>query len=319
MLLLKEGIMTSGGKHIKLVLVLLIISSGLAQAQTYPGFSQYLTNGMVINPAYAGSRGTMSTLFSIRKQWTQVAGSPLFQTVSAHAPMKNNRVALGVLYNRQSFGVTVLQNLYGTYAYHIPVGNGRLSFGIQGGADLSNSNYVGIYTSTPNDPAFTESVSSSVLPNFGAGVYFYSNSVFLGASVPAFLSYRESGSSPELKVYHSFQNYDMLFLAGGLITFTESFRFKPSLLVKYSLSRPMEIDFNVNFIIADLIWLGASYRLAEESVIGIFEIQLNQQLKMGYSYDYQMGSLSSFSKGTHEMLLRYEFGYKVSAASPRYF
>ncbi|MFO7574669.1 MAG: type IX secretion system membrane protein PorP/SprF [Bacteroidales bacterium] len=311
--------MTSRMKHIKLLLVLLIIASGLLPAQTYPGFSQYLTNGMVINPAYAGSRGTMSTLFSIRKQWTQIAGAPLFQTASVHTPMKNNRVALGMLYNRQTFGVTVLQNIYGAYAYHIPMGNSRLSFGIQGGADISNSNYVGVYTSTPNDPAFTESITSSVLPNVGAGVYFYSNSVFLGASVPAFLSYRESGSSSGLKLYHSVQNYDMLFLAGGLITFTDGFRFKPSVLVKYSLSKPTEVDFNGNFIIADFLWLGASYRLNEQSLIGIIEMQLTQQLKLGYSYDYQMGSLSSFSNGTHEMLLRFEFGYKVSAASPRYF
>jgi type IX secretion system PorP/SprF family membrane protein len=311
--------MVSGMRLIKLTLVLLIIGTGLLPAQTYPGFSQYLINGMVINPAYAGSRGTMSALFSMRKQWTQVAGAPVFQTASVHAPMKNNRVALGVLYNRQSFGVTVIQNLYGAYAYHIPMGNGRLSFGIQGGADISNSNYVGVYTSTPNDPAFTESISSSVLPNIGAGVYFYSNSVFLGASVPAFLSYRESGSSSGLKLYHSVQNYDMLFLAGGLITFTEEFRFKPSALVKYSLSRPLEVDLNVNFIIADFLWLGSSYRLAEQSLIGIVELQLTQQLKLGYSYDYQTGSLSTFSNGTHEMLLRFEFGYKVSAASPRYF
>ena len=48
-------------------------------------------------------------------------------------------------------------------------------------------------------------------------------------------------------------------------------------------------------------------------------MQLTQQLKLGYSYDYQMGSLSSFSSGSHEMLLRFEFGYRVSAASPRYF
>lgn len=306
-------------KNIVLILALLVTVSGLTSAQTYPGFSQYLTNGMVINPAYAGSRGTMSTLFSVRKQWTHIAGAPMFQTASVHAPMKNNRVALGVLYNRQTFGVTVLQNIYGTYAYHIPMGKGRLSFGIQGGADLSNSNYAGVYTSTPNDPAFTESISSSVLPNVGAGVYYYSTSLFLGASVPAFLSYRESGSSAGLKVYHSVQNYDMLFLAGGLISFTEGFRFKPSVLVKYSLSRPMEVDINGNFIIADFLWLGASYRLAEQSVIGIIEMQLTQQLKLGYSYDYQIGSLSSFSNGTHEMLLRFEFGYKVSAASPRYF
>lgn len=306
-------------KRLSIAFSLLLAGATGLFSQTYPGFSQYLINGMVINPAYAGSRGTMSSLFSMRRQWSQVTGAPVFQTASVHAPMKNDRVALGVLYNRQSFGVTDMQNIYAAYAYHIRVGEARLSFGIQAGVDINNSDYSGVSTTTPNDPAFTEGVSRSVLPNIGAGIYLYSNTMFLGASVPAFLSYRESGSPTTFTPYHSVQNYDMIFLTGGLVTFTEGFRFKPSLLLKYSLTKPVEIDINGNFIIADFLWLGASYRMSEESVIGIIEVQATQQVKIGYSYDYQTGSLSNFSKGTHEVLLRFELGYRVSAASPRYF
>jgi type IX secretion system PorP/SprF family membrane protein len=302
--------------------LLIVLFSGIslfASAQSYPGFSQYLTNGMVINPAYTGSRGTMSTLFAMRKQWSQVDGAPLFQTASIHAPLKSDRVALGLIYNRQTYGVTSEQNIYASYAYHIHLGSGRLSFGIQGGADIKNSNFAGVNTATPNDPAFTESIENSVLPNVGAGVYYYSRSLFMGASVPAFLSYREAGSPSTMGVYHSVQNYDMLFLGGGLISFTEGFRFKPSVLLKYSLSKPLELDINGNFIIADFLWLGASYRMSEESLIAILELQLTQQLKLGYSYDYQTGNLGSFSNGSHEVLLRIEFGQKVSATSPRFF
>ncbi|MBM3419895.1 MAG: type IX secretion system membrane protein PorP/SprF [Bacteroidetes bacterium] len=299
--------------------VILLGLSGASWSQTYPGFSQYLINGMVINPAYAGSRGTMSSLFSMRKQWSQVTGAPVFQTASLHAPMKNDRVALGFLYNRQTYGVTELQNIYGVYAYHVRIGEARLSFGIQAGVDINNSDFAGVNTANPNDPAFTEGVGYSVLPNVGAGIYLYSNTMFIGASVPALLSYRETGSPAAFTPYHSVENYDMIFLTGGLVTFSERFRFKPSLLLKYSLTKPVEIDINGNFIIADLLWLGASYRLSEESLIGIIEMQATQQIKIGYSYDYQLGNLSSFSKGTHEVLLRLEFGYRVSAASPRYF
>jgi type IX secretion system PorP/SprF family membrane protein len=307
-------------RNIVFLLLALLMGREEIYAQTYPGFSQFLVNGMVINPAYAGSRGTMSALLSMRKQWSGVEGAPVFQTVSVHAPMKNDRVALGLLYNRQTYGVTEMQNIYGVYAYHIHIGrNSRLAFGIQGGVDINNSNFAGVPTALPNDPAFTEGVDLRILPNVGAGVYLYNNDFFMGLSIPAFLSYRESGTPSSLKVYHSVQNYDLLLLTGGLITFTESFRFKPSILLKYSLTKPLEVDVNGNFIIADFIWLGASYRMAEESLIGILEIQATQQIKLGYSYDYQLGTLGSFSKGTHEFLMRFEFGYRVSAASPRYF
>lgn len=288
-------------------------------AQIHTGFSQYLTNGMVINPAYAGSRGTLSTMLSLRAQWSRVPGAPRFQGVSAHAPMKNDRVSLGLLYSRLSYGITDIQNIYGVYAYRVAVGKSRLSFGLQAGADIKNSNYAGVNTTMPNDPAFIESVSHCILPNVGAGAYFYNEYLFLGLSVPSFLSYRESGGNGSLTVFHSAQNYDILFLAGGHIPFSEGFGFKPSALLKYSPSKPVEIDISGNFIIADALWLGASYRLAEQSLIGILEMQISQQLKIGYSYDYQMGYIGSFSRGSHEVLIRYEFGYKVSAATPRYF
>jgi len=40
---------------------------------------------------------------------------------------------------------------------------------------------------------------------------------------------------------------------------------------------------------------------------------------LGFSYDYPVGRMSSYSNGSAEFALRYEFGSKVSAANPRYF
>jgi hypothetical protein len=40
---------------------------------------------------------------------------------------------------------------------------------------------------------------------------------------------------------------------------------------------------------------------------------------IGFSYDYPAGRMNSYSKGSSEFVLRYEFGSKVSAANPRYF
>jgi hypothetical protein len=39
----------------------------------------------------------------------------------------------------------------------------------------------------------------------------------------------------------------------------------------------------------------------------------------GVSYDYPAGRMTTFSKGSGEVFLRYEFGSKISAANPRYF
>src|SRR5665647_1449318 len=62
----------------------------------YPVYSQYLQNGLLINPAYAGTRGSLSTFLSYRLQWMGIPNAPAFQTVSLNAPMKNDKVGLGI-------------------------------------------------------------------------------------------------------------------------------------------------------------------------------------------------------------------------------
>lgn len=286
----------------------------------YPVYSQYLQNGLLINPAYTGSRGALSGFLSYRMQWMGIAEAPVFQTVSLHAPMKNDRVGIGIMGQFMQYGVTRSKSIYATYAYSIRLGQGKLSFGLKGGVDLSNTDYTGIDLTDPGDPIFMEN-GKYILPNIGAGVYYYSNKLFAGISVPQFLSYQKNGTNG-VQAYHSFSNYDLIFSAGGLIVFSDFFKFKPSVLVNYSFletKKLSQLDINGNFILADLLWVGGSWRTTEEVAVGILQMQLNPQLMLGFSYDYPVGTMSSYSKGSIEFILRYEFGSRISAANPRYF
>jgi len=287
----------------------------------YPVYSQYLQNGLMINPAYTGSRGALSTFLSYRMQWMGTPGSPVIQSISIHSPMKNDKVALGLMAQFMQFGFTKSTSIYATYAYHIRIGNGKLSFGLKGGADMSNTDYSKILLTTPGDPVFAANDKPYVLPNVGAGVYYFSDKLFAGVAVPSFLSYKKTATN-SVQAYHSFNDYDYVFSAGGLITFSQFFKFKPSVLVDYSLQNTKKLsqfDINGNFILADLIWLGGSWRTSEQVAVGILQFQLSPQFMFGVSYDYPVGRMNSYSKGSSEFILRYEFGSKVSAANPRYF
>ena len=291
----------------------------------YPVYSQYLHNGLVINPAYTGTRNALSAFLSYRMQWMGIEGAPSIQSLSIHSPMKNDKVALGLKAQFMQFGVTKSTSIYASYAYHIRLRNGKISFGINAGADMSNTDYTGILETLndPLDPVFMTNDKPFVLPNAGAGIYFFNDKLFAGLSIPTFLSYRrgDDGSAPQ--AYNSFSEYEMLFTAGGLITFSPVFKFKPSVLVDYSMQKTKkltQLDLSGNFIFADLLWVGGSWRTTEQVAVGILQVQLNPQLMFGFSYDYSVGRMTSFkTKGSSEFVLRYEFGSKVSAANPRYF
>lgn len=291
----------------------------------YPVYSQYLQNGLMINPAYTGTRGSLSTFLSYRKQWIGTPGSPVIQSLSLHTPMKNDKVALGLMAQFMQYGATRSTSVYANYAYHIKMGKGRLSFGLKGGADMSNTTYSKDFISTltvsdGSDPVFA-SDDKYILGNVGAGVYYFTDKLFAGVSVPSFLSYRKTVAGT-VQPYHSFSQYNYLFSGGGLITFSHFFKFKPSVLIDFTPDKANKInqlDINGNFILADLIWIGGSWRTTEEVAVGILQIQANPRLMFGFSYDYPFGRMNSYSNGSTEFILRYEFGTKVSAANPRYF
>jgi len=287
----------------------------------FPVYSQYLQNGLVINPAYTGTREVLSGILSYRMQWMGTSGSPLLQSVSFHSPMKNDKVGLGLVAQFMKYGATRSTSIYGSYAYHIKLKKGKISFGLKGGVDLSNTDYTGLLLNDPDDPVFKTNEKSLVLPNFGTGVYYFSDRFFAGLAIPSFISYRRA-SSGSVEPYHSFGEYDFIISAGALIPISPLLKFKPSVLIDYSLNDTKQLkqfDINGNFIIADLIWAGVSYRFPEQVAVGILQVQVNHQLMFGFSYDYPVGRMNSYSKGSTEFILRYEFRYKVSAANPRYF
>lgn len=313
-----------------IVFALLILLSGLRLAgqtgsdQTkislvYPVYSQYLHNGLLINPAYAGSREVLSLFLSGRLQWAGIKGAPVSETVSLHSLLKNDRVGLGLTGQFFKYGFSKSTSVYADYAYHIMLGKGKLAFGLKAGFDRSNTDYTGILLIDPNDPAFTTNDKPYFLPNAGAGMYFYGKKFFIGAAVPSFMSYVKNSTG---KVsFNALSDFDVYISAGALITIAPAFKFKPSVFLDYSVqkTKKMQIDLNGNFIIYDLVWIGGSWRTSEQVAVGILQVQINPQIMFGYSYDYPVGRMNTYSKGSHEIVFRYEFSYKVSAANPRYF
>jgi len=318
-------------KRYQNIILLLTLLFNQAAAQTssdetyislaYPVYSQYLHNGLLINPAYAGSRDVLSFFSSARVQWKGITGAPTLETVSLHSLMKNDKVGLGLSGQFMQYGVTKSNSLYADYAYHLIVGHGKLSLGLRGGFDMSNTDFTSIQESLidPNDPVFESNDKPYYLPNVGSGFYFYNKKFFFGAAVPSFLAYtKNSTGALSMK---PFANLDIMASAGMLVTFSQAFKLKPSVFIDYSTdkTKDMRIDLNANLIIYDFVWIGGSWRTSENVAVGILQLQVTPQLMLGYSYDFPMGNMNTYSNGSHEVIFRYEFGKKISAANPRYF
>ena len=231
-----------------------------ASGQAFPVYSDYLLNGLVINPAYAGSRDVLSTVLSYRNQWVGFEGAPVTETFSAHMPLINKSVALGILVINQQVAVTNQTGFYGNYAYRVHVSNeGMLSFGLKFGIDSYTQNLSSVSTINPN-PAFSQGNISFLEPNAGFGVYYYTNDYFAGVAVPTLLSYQTSNT--QAKAYNNLRNDELLINAGFVVPLADNFRIKPSTLIQYQLNSTHTVDLNCNFIFFSdgQLWIGGSYR-----------------------------------------------------------
>ena len=118
----------------KLILLMITAFSFLTvKAQQDAQFSQYIFNGLYINPAYAGYRGDFYVNSFYRSQWTGLNGAPQTLSISGDGTVANEHVGLGALFQNDRLGAQSTTAFYGNYAYRIQVGeqeNSRLAFGL---------------------------------------------------------------------------------------------------------------------------------------------------------------------------------------------
>ncbi len=66
----------------------------------------------------------------------------------------------------------------------------KLSFGVKATANLLNVDYTKLNIYDPTDVQFQNNIDNKFSPNIGAGVYFHSDKLYAGLSVPNFLETR---------------------------------------------------------------------------------------------------------------------------------
>lgn len=295
--------------------ILLFVLSTDLLAQTMPTVSQFDYMPIQFNPASTGNKDALAVGFKFRKHWTGIDGSPSTQVFCAHAPLRNPKVAIGLLLENENVGATNYTGIYLNYAYRIPVLTGNLSFGIKGGITAGSQSSVTLRDAS--DPAFGANTNKFVVPNFGFGIYYYSKVYWAGFSIPRFFGF-ESQPSGSYKMTHNISRYEYFVTGGGRIGLTEDIYIEPSVLAVISSILKPVVTINCVGVFRDTFKGGVGFR-TNDAIIVHLGYSLNRQLALIYSYDINIGKMSKYTSGSHEINLQYKFGYTVNTSSPRRF
>ena len=139
------------------------------------------------------------------------------------------------------------------------------------------------------DPAFAANISNKPLPNFGAGVMWYSERHLLGFSMPKILSNALiDGELPEFENNKEKQHF--FFMGAVVFDVNHYLKFKPYVLVKAVEGAPMSFDVTANFLFYERLWVGAMYRKTDAAGL-LLQYEVNRKVKVGYAYDYILSQI----------------------------
>lgn len=325
----------------------LLLLGGSAFAQQDAMFTKYMFNTLSYNPGYTGAKDHMSVGILHRTQWWGFDGAPSTQSFFIHTPLKNERVGVGLNIINDKIGPTNNIGANISYAYRIPIGdNGaKLSIGLQAGVENFRADWNQVTIFTENDISFQTS-PNLWLPNFGAGIYYYSKYFYVGAAVPHLVENSLRSSNEDISEAMWARQYrHYFFSAGSAIPLNgDDLIFKPSALVKVvgldsklnkdenfqTVGAPLEFDIDLSVLFYEKFWVGSSFRSSinaftdkkssYDSVDIWFSYLLENGLRIGAAYDYPLTKINTVTVGSFELMLGYEFDYdQTQTVTPRYF
>lgn len=288
-------------------------------AQQDAQFSQYMFNGLYVNPAYAGYKEQLNLHTFYRNQWTGFPGAPKTMSLSVDAPMMQYNMGLGLQVNNDKVGIENSLAVFGIYSYRLKINDeARLSFGLGAGFINNSLDGTNSIVDDSGDELQPGVKSSAFTPDLKFGVYYNDERFYAGVSATNLLSPYMVYSVEENQIIPK-RSPHIYLTSGGLVDITDNVKLKPSFLLKQELKGLSTLDLNMFVLLHDKFWVGTSYRaglnlfktegknttFGSNSVVFLSEFYLGEQIRLGYAYDFSLNALQGLNSGSHEISLGY--------------
>ena len=317
-------------KIIKSIATLVILSFVFENAfsQQVPMYSQYVLNGFLVNPSFAGRDGYTTINLTVREQWVGMSGAPStyaasFQTrilkdsyISKYTavkqeevrPTKGGKVGLGGYIFNDNNGIMRRTGFQGAYSYHITMGKtpNNLSFGLALTGYQYFVNMDGLIYE-PNDPLINSFDRSVFVTDFNFGTSYTTTKYYVGFSMTNIL--RGNLVFGDTSHVNSRNELGHFFLTGGVkIPVSTDWTFEPSGFIKASdmFFKSVQMDLTGRMYFKEDYWVGLSYRTSD-AIVMMLGVKYDK-FYLAYAYDYILTDIRSRTFGTHELSFAIKFG-----------
>ena len=296
--------------------------------QQFPMYSQYVMNGFLLNPSYAGSDYYTTFGLTVREQWLNFPNAPstyaaAFQTrilndsyitkstavrKKIDRPTRGGRVGMGGYLFSDHNGIMHRTGLQLAYAYHLPIDNEQqLSFGLSLSAyqyfvDISGA----VMPDNVNDELLNNYDRVIYIPDANFGVSYMTRRYYAGFSMTNLfrgaLMIGNGGENGNSQLGH-------YFLTGGMRFYPAAdWIIEPSVMLKSSdmVFKSVQMDLTGRVYYREDYWLGLSYRTTDAIVL-LAGLKVDR-FYLGYAFDFTLSEIRSYTYGTHELTVLARFG-----------
>ncbi|MGY6562355.1 MAG: PorP/SprF family type IX secretion system membrane protein [Luteibaculaceae bacterium] len=304
-----------------LALAVLVVTSLSTNAQQDPQFSQYMFDRLSFNPGFAGLEGSICATAIHRQQWAGFDGAPTSTLLNVHSPVSLLGGGLGLTVVLDELGQETNTQVRANYSYHLNVGPGKLGIGV--GLGIANKAINGNNWRATDDVALDGSIplgtDQESAFDLSFGLYYNTDDLFVGISSTRMSESRFDNVNLQM-VRHYYAVAGYIYRING----DDRLKLQPSTLFKFD-GVSSQLDLNVNFLYNNSFWGGVSYRTADAIIpMAGYQTELGKgMIRIGYSYDVTTSRLSTFSSGSHEIMLNYCFTidkpqYDIRYKNPRF-
>ncbi len=286
----------------KSIIFLFIVASISLSAQQSGFYSNYLSDKILVNPAFAGyNENTEITLLAKSYFLGFTDKNPGTQAISVTG--RKDNYGLGLSLTNDYFGNSRNTGLKLAYAYHLQAGdNSKLSFSLAPGFSQYAINQTSYIYFDDNDNVITGSKESKLVFNADFGILYFSDDYFAGISVHNLTQPNISTGANTSEENRLLRTYD--FCGSYRYNFSDEFGIQPALLMSITPGF-FTADISSRFLIKNFIWVGLGYKTTN-FISTMFGVSY-KNFRLGYAFDHSFSEISSFSNGTHEIVIGYEF------------
>ncbi|WP_430812014.1 MULTISPECIES: PorP/SprF family type IX secretion system membrane protein [unclassified Carboxylicivirga] len=315
----------------RIVFFLLLCVASQAWGQQYPQFSQNMFNQLTVNPGYAGANEMVNLTLGNRQQWmggfkandgSSMAPSTTVFGADTEVNLLGWESGVGLSLMNDEIGAFTTLYMSAIYAKRWETDYGKLGVGLSFGL-INQSINGGILSTMPGggdlmgvdwdkeEGPFPDDAGTAF--DMGLGAFLEHKDYYLGISVAHL-----NRPKPKFKETYTIYLDRTVFITGGyhIPLKKPPIVLIPSVFLKTNMSS-VQVDFNINGVLKDKYWGGLTYRL-QDAIVLLGGVELNNGLRIGYSYDVSVSRLNDAKSGSHEIMLGYRFDLSLEKRKKQY-